>query len=69
MGINEYIFECPIELTEVAKVGCLSATMCAGIGARIYKDTFDAVDKCIHIKEFFTPNLDNQEIYQKTFDK
>ena len=63
------IFERPIELTEVPEVGCLGAAMCAGIGAGIYKDAFDAVDKCVHIKEIFTPNHDNQEIYRKAFDK
>lgn len=63
------IFNRPIELIEVSELGCLGAAMCAGIGAGLYKDASEAVDKCVHIKEVYTPNEENVKVYQETFDK
>ena len=59
----------PIELIEVSELGCLGAAMCAGIGAGLYKDASEAVDKCVHIKEVYTPNQDNVKTYQETFER
>ncbi|MBQ9636523.1 MAG: hypothetical protein IJV36_01335 [Prevotella sp.] len=63
------IFERPIELTEVPEVGCLGAAMCAGIGAGIYRDAFDAAEKCVHVRETYTPNAEVNHIYRAAFEK
>lgn len=63
------IFEKPIELTEVTELGCLGAAMCAGIGAGLFEDVKDAVGKCVHVKETYTPNPQNVDVYREAFDK
>ncbi|MBR5736528.1 MAG: hypothetical protein IKX60_07040 [Bacteroidales bacterium] len=63
------IFEKPIELTEVAELGCLGAAMCAGIGAGLFSNVRDAVEKCVHVRETYTPNPKASEIYSLSFDK
>lgn len=63
------IFERPIELIEVTELGCLGAAMCAGIGAGLFENPSDAVDKCVHVKETYTPNPDNISVYRDAFDK
>jgi xylulokinase len=63
------VFEKPIELTEVTELGCLGAAMCAGIGAGLFKDTTDAVKKCVHVKETYTPNPEAAAVYREGFDK
>lgn len=62
------ILEKPVELTEVPELGCLGAAMCAGIGAGLYRDCGDAVDKCVHISKIYTPNPDLQAAYGAAFD-
>lgn len=57
----------PIELTEVPELGCLGAAMCAGIGAGLFHDVKEAVDRCVHIKKTFSPDKQRCEQYQKTF--
>lgn len=63
------VFEKPIELTAVTELGCLGAAMCAGIGAGLFKDTADAVKKCVHIKETYLPNPEAAKVYREAFDK
>jgi len=63
------VFEKPIELTEVSELGCLGAAMCAGIGAGLFNDVRDAVNKCVHIKETYTPNPAASAVYRDSFTK
>ena len=63
------IFSKPIELTEVTELGCLGAAMLAGVGAGLFKDAAEAVTKCVHVKETYTPNPANVEVYSQAFDK
>ncbi|MBR6028806.1 MAG: carbohydrate kinase [Clostridia bacterium] len=58
----------PIELTEVAEIGALGAAMCAGIGAGLYKDCFDAVDKCVKITKTYKPDAGKVPDYEKAFE-
>lgn len=63
------IFERPIELIEVAELGCLGAAMCAGVGAGVFGNITEAVDKCVHVKETYTPNPENIPVYREAFAK
>lgn len=57
----------PVELTEVSEIGSLGAAMCAGIGAGLFKDSRDAVDKCVHISKVYEPKKENNLEYEKAF--
>lgn len=61
------ILQKPIELTEVPELGSLGAAMCAGIGAQIFENPRDAVDKCVHIVKTFYPNQDKVNTYEEAF--
>lgn len=63
------IFGRPIELTEEKELGCLGAAMCAGIGAGLYKDCNDAVEKCVKIEKIFNPNEELSKLYNEIFEE
>lgn len=56
-----------IEVSEAEEVGTLGCAMVAGIGAGCFKDVNDAVEKCVHIKKSYKPNMDLHEYYQKKY--
>ena len=58
----------PIEITEVPEIGALGAAMCAGIGAGIFKDCRDAVNKCVKVSKVYMPDSNRVSEYQKAFD-
>ncbi len=58
-----------VELTEVSELGALGAAMCAGIGAGLFTDCVDAVDKCVKITKIYTPSADRVQEYEKAFEK
>lgn len=43
--------------------------MYAGVGVGVYKDCIDAADKCIRIKECYTPIAENVEAYKEAFTR
>lgn len=57
----------PVELTEVSELGALGAAMCAGIGAGIYTDCKDAVNKCVQIAKVYKPNVAKVGLYESAF--
>lgn len=63
------IFNKPIELTEVTELGCLGAAMLAGVGAGLFKDASEAVEKCVHVKEIYTPNPKVVPVYAEAFEQ
>jgi xylulokinase len=63
------ILQKPIELTEVPELGSLGAAMCAGIGAGIFANTQDAVDKCVRIVKTFYPTQDKSVFYQSSYER
>lgn len=63
------ILQKPIEITQVPELGSLGAAMCAGIGAGLFKDCYDAIDKCVHIAKTYYPNPDNFSAYQESFTR
>ncbi len=56
-----------VELTEVAELGALGAAMCAGIGAGLYTDCFDAVDKCVKVTKVYKPDERKVPAYEEAF--
>lgn len=63
------ILQKPVELMQVTEMGSLGAAMYAGIGAGLFKDCEDAVNKCVHIFKTFYPNLINFPAYQESFKR
>lgn len=61
------VFQKPVEVTEVQEMGCLGAAMCAGIGAGIYKDPSDAIEKCVRLKRTYAPNAARVDAYEAAF--
>jgi sugar (pentulose or hexulose) kinase len=59
----------PIELTEVTELGSLGAAMCAGIGAGLYKDCRDAINRCVRIAKTYVPNKSKVPAYEEAFKK
>lgn len=59
----------PVELMHVSEMGSLGAAMYAGIGAGLYKDCEEAVERCVHISRTFYPNPRNYDAYEKSFSK
>lgn len=63
------ILEKPVELTEVSELGALGAAMCAGVGAGIFADCNDAVNKCVKITKTYMPDSRKQNAYRDAFEK
>lgn len=63
------ILQRPVELTEVSELGALGAAMCAGIGAGLFKDCKDAVEKCVKISKTYKPDENKILDYENTFKK
>ena len=59
----------PVELTEVTETGALGAAMYAGIGIGVYEDCEDAAQKCIRIKETYTPDDEVVKAYEAGFKR
>ena len=63
------VLEKPVEVTEVQEMGCLGAAMCAAIGAGIFKDPVEAIEKCVRVKRVYVPNEHLRDEYEKAFLK
>ena len=61
------VLDKPVELTSEAELGCLGAAICAGIGAGLFTDVHEAIDRCVHIDKVFYPNEKNVAVYRKVF--
>jgi xylulokinase len=59
----------PVEVTEVQEMGCLGAAMCAAIGAGIFKDPVEAIEKCVRVKKTYVPNVHKREAYEEAFSR
>ena len=59
----------PVEVTEVQEMGCLGAAMCAGIGAGIYSNPRNAIEKCVRVKKTYSPVAYRKAAYDKAFER
>ena len=48
-------------------MGCLGAAMCAGIGAGLFRDSRDAISKCVRLKKIYTPDPKRSSLYAESF--
>lgn len=58
----------PIDVTSGKELGCLGACMAAGIGAGIYTDYPDAIQKTVTIEKTVYPRQAYREIYEKKYE-
>ena len=56
-----------VEVAEVQEMGCLGAAMCAAIGAGAFRDSMDAIKKCVRVKRTYTPNVHLRSAYEEAF--
>lgn len=61
------IYKLPVKVLQTSETGCLGAAIYAGIGAGIFTDYDDAVDRVVHVKETYHPNPKNFEAYDVAF--
>ncbi|HZK25098.1 MAG TPA: FGGY family carbohydrate kinase [Oscillospiraceae bacterium] len=63
------ILQRPVELTTISELGSLGAAMCAGIGAGLFENCSDAVNKCVHISKTYIPNEKMSKEYAEAFKR
>jgi len=63
------ILQKPVEISREAELGGLGAAMCAGVGAGIFKDLNDAIEKCVHIVKTYYPIKENLGAYQAAYSR
>ncbi len=56
-----------VEVPEAEELGALGASMAAGVGVGIYKDMYDAVEHCTHIRHVYMPDMMKHEYYKKKY--
>ncbi|MCD8141498.1 MAG: hypothetical protein LUE17_17325 [Planctomycetaceae bacterium] len=59
----------PVEVPATKEAGTLGAAMAAGVGAGVYKDLVDAVDKCVAIEATYQPDSKMHAQYQDAFQR
>lgn len=63
---------CKVRIPQVSEATALGAAMAAGVGAGVYKSLADAAEKLVKFEKSFTPDLENQKLYDiitKKFEK
>ncbi len=56
-----------LRVPKIKEAAALGTAFCAGVGAGIYKNIGDAVDRYVSIEKTYSPNMENHEKYQKIF--
>ena len=60
-------FELPLTVAGGSEVGALGAAMCAGIGAGVYANFADAIDKAVSVEREHTPDAAASQVYRKRY--
>lgn len=63
------VLQIPIETIENKELGAQGAAMAAGIGAGIYSDYSDAIERTVNITGLVEPRKEYGELYQKKYEK
>lgn len=58
-----------LEIVQDTEMGAKGAAMAAGVGAGIYKDYADAVEKCVRPFDTVTPDPEQHALYEKKYAK
>lgn len=56
-----------IEVSDAEEVGTLGCAMAAGVGAGCYKDIYEAIEKCVHIRKSYKPHAERYAYYQQKY--
>lgn len=56
-----------VKVPKVKEATALGAAICAGVGAKIYKDVESAAATLVKWDKEYIPNLDNQEVYDRLY--
>ena len=59
----------PVDCVDCDEVGALGLAMCAGIGAGLYKDYDDAIEKCVRLRPRFFPNAETAAVLQERYEE
>lgn len=57
----------PVELTEQAELGCLGAAICAGVGAGLFENVADGINKCVRVTKTYRPDEAKSAKYDEVF--
>lgn len=68
-GSKGLIFLLPVSILEATETGCLGDALYAGIGAGVYKDYKETVDRAVRIKEVYEPNPEKFESYDAAYKR
>lgn len=63
------ITQIPIETVKDKELGAQGAAMVAGIASGVYKDIFEAIDKCVHFNNIIKPRKEYYDIYKEKYLK
>lgn len=63
------VTQIPIQIVKGKELGAQGAAMAAGVASGIYKDFYDAINKCVHFSDIIKPRKKYREIYQKKYLK
>jgi len=63
------IYKVPVKTLQTSETGCLGAAIYAGIGAGLFKDYEEAVEKLVHVKDVYYPNPQNFDAYDEAYNR
>lgn len=63
------VIQIPIQIVKGKELGAQGAAMAAGVASGIYKDFYDAINKCVHFSDIIKPRREYRDIYQKKYLK
>lgn len=69
MQIISDVFGCDVSRNEVNGAAGIGSAICVAVATRIYKDFKSAVSNMSRIKDTFTPNKENHELYTQMNEK
>jgi L-xylulokinase len=61
------ILNMPIEITRGTELGTMGAALCAGVGAGIFSDIGDGVDRMVNVIGHVDPNGNRTKIYDRKY--
>lgn len=61
------ILQIPLEVVDNEELGAQGAAICAGVGAGIYPDYEQAIQRHVHIKEIIVPDSNLKDVYEAKY--
>lgn len=63
------MYKVPVNILQTSETGCLGAAIYAGIGAGLFSDYDEAVNRVVHVTETYQPNPEHYDAYDKAFER